>query len=48
MMCFMGGRCNCLVIVFVLALSGWFVHANRQAEKGRRVIEGSESFRYTI
>ncbi|KAI4233005.1 MAG: hypothetical protein L6R40_007211 [Gallowayella cf. fulva] len=40
--------CNFLLIVCVLGLSGYFLRANRQADKGERVIEGSESFRYTI
>lgn len=43
-----GYRCNFLLIVCVLGLSGYFLRANRQADKGERVIEGSESFRYTI
>lgn len=41
-------RCNCLVIVFVLGLSGYFWRANRLADRGKRVIEGSVAFRYTI
>ncbi|KAL8687948.1 MAG: hypothetical protein Q9224_005009 [Gallowayella concinna] len=40
--------CNCLIIVSVLGLSVKFIRANRQADKGERIIEGSESFRYTI
>lgn len=41
-------RCNCLVIIFVLGLSGYFWRANKQADEGRKIIEGSESFRYTL
>ena len=41
-------RCNCLVIIFVLGLSGSFYRANRLADKGKKIIEGSEEFRYTI
>ena len=41
-------RCNCLVILFVLGLSGYFWRMNRKADRGKIVIEGSKSFRYTI
>lgn len=41
-------RCNCLVIIFVLGLSGYYHRANRQADKGEKILEGSEEFRYTI
>ena len=41
-------RCNCLVIISVLGLSGYFYRANRLADKGKKIIEGSEEFRYTI
>ena len=41
-------RCNCLVIIFVLGLSGYYYRANRQADKGEKIIEGSKEFRYTI
>ena len=41
-------RCNCLVIVCVLGLSGYYYRANRKADKGLKILEGSESFRYTI
>ncbi|KAL8726157.1 MAG: hypothetical protein Q9166_006874 [cf. Caloplaca sp. 2 TL-2023] len=40
--------CHCLVIVVVLGLSGYYMWANRQADKGEKVLEGSEAFRYTI
>lgn len=40
--------CNCLVIIFVLILSGFFIRANKKADRGEKVIEGSENFRYTI
>ncbi|KAI4260569.1 MAG: hypothetical protein L6R35_007433 [Caloplaca aegaea] len=40
--------CNCLVIIFVLGLSGYFLRANRLADKGKKIIEGSEGFRYTL
>lgn len=41
-------RCNCLVIISVLGLSGYYHRANRQADKGEKILEGSEEFRYTI
>lgn len=34
-----GCSCNCLVIVCVLGLSGKFVRANRQADRGKRIIK---------
>ncbi|CAF9932168.1 MAG: hypothetical protein HETSPECPRED_008285 [Heterodermia speciosa] len=40
--------CNALVILSVLALSGSFWLANRKADRGEIVIEGSRTFRYTI
>ncbi|RJE21364.1 phthalate transporter [Aspergillus sclerotialis] len=40
--------CNILVILIVAALSLWFYFCNRQADRGKRVIEGSPEFRYTI
>ena len=40
--------CNCLVILCVLGLSGYFWHANRKADKGEKIIEGSKDFRYTL
>ncbi|KAL8686939.1 MAG: hypothetical protein Q9218_006756, partial [Villophora microphyllina] len=40
--------CNILIIVFVLGLSGYFARANRQAERGQRILEGSKKFRYTL
>ncbi|KAJ5819594.1 hypothetical protein N7474_005185 [Penicillium riverlandense] len=40
--------CNILIILIVLVLSVWFRHCNRQADRGKRVIEGSPDFRYTI
>ena len=40
--------CNCLVILFVLGLSGYFWRTNRKADRGEIVIEGSKAFRYTI
>lgn len=40
--------CNCMIIVVVLCLSVWFWFCNRQADKGKREIEGDASFRYTI
>lgn len=45
---FARGSCNCLVIVCVLGLSGYYMYANKQADKGKKVNEGSEAFRYTI
>lgn len=40
--------CNCLVIISVLGLSGYYYRANRQADEGKTIIEDSEEFRYTI
>ncbi|KAI4232785.1 MAG: hypothetical protein LQ349_004789 [Xanthoria aureola] len=40
--------CNCLVVVCVLGLSGYYMYANKQADRGKKVLEGSEAFRYTI
>ncbi|PLB40489.1 putative phthalate transporter [Aspergillus candidus] len=40
--------CNLLILVVVAAQSLWFRRCNRQADEGKRVIEGSEDFRYTI
>ncbi|KAJ5151705.1 hypothetical protein N7492_010000 [Penicillium capsulatum] len=40
--------CNILIIVIVLVHSIWFWFCNRQADRGKRVIEGEPSFRYTI
>ncbi|KAL2004857.1 hypothetical protein VTN00DRAFT_3130 [Thermoascus crustaceus] len=40
--------CNVLIILIVGALSLWFHHCNKQADRGERVIERSEQFRYTI
>lgn len=35
-------------MVIVGLLSVWFWFCNRQADKGKRVIEGDARFRYTI
>ncbi|KAJ5110584.1 hypothetical protein N7532_001119 [Penicillium argentinense] len=40
--------CNIMIIIVVLCLSVWFWFCNRQAERGKREIEGEPSFRYTI
>ncbi|KAJ5101396.1 hypothetical protein NUU61_003618 [Penicillium alfredii] len=40
--------CNILIILVVLALTLWFWFSNRQAEQGKRVIEGDSRFRYTL
>lgn len=40
--------CNVLIIVIVCCLSLWFRICNRQANQGKRVIEGEATFRYTI
>ncbi|KAJ5162779.1 Major facilitator superfamily domain general substrate transporter [Penicillium coprophilum] len=40
--------CNILIIVLALALSVWFRFCNKQADRGKRVIEGDAAFRYTI
>lgn len=41
-------RCNILIIILVLGLSLWFRICNKQADRGKRVIEGDVAFRYTI
>ncbi|CAI7577131.1 uncharacterized protein N7487_004020 [Penicillium crustosum] len=40
--------CNILIILLVLSLSLWFRICNKQADRGKRVIEGDATFRYTI
>ncbi|KGO76716.1 Major facilitator superfamily domain, general substrate transporter [Penicillium italicum] len=40
--------CNVLVILLVLVLSMLFRICNKQADRGKRVIEGDAAFRYTI
>ncbi|RDH27424.1 major facilitator superfamily domain-containing protein [Aspergillus welwitschiae] len=40
--------CNLITMITVAALSVWFRYANKQADRGERVIEGSADFRYTI
>ncbi|RAH64197.1 putative phthalate transporter [Aspergillus aculeatinus CBS 121060] len=40
--------CNILILVIVGALSWWFRKSNAEAERGQRVIEGAEDFRYTL
>ncbi|KAJ5961145.1 Major facilitator superfamily domain general substrate transporter [Penicillium vulpinum] len=40
--------CNILIIFIVIALSLWFRICNKQADQGKRVIEGDAEFRYTI
>ncbi|KAI2913198.1 hypothetical protein CBS147343_4417 [Aspergillus niger] len=40
--------CNLVTMITVAALSVWFRYANKQADRGERVIEGSSDFRYTI
>ncbi|KAL4965308.1 putative phthalate transporter [Aspergillus stella-maris] len=40
--------CNLLLMGIVVVQSLWFRYANRQAEEGRRIIEGAPGFRYTI
>lgn len=41
-------RFNLLILVIVPSLSVWFWYCNKQADRGKRVIEGSPEFRYTI
>jgi MFS family permease len=41
-------RCNILIVILVLTLSLWFRICNKQADRGKRVIEGDVAFRYTI
>jgi hypothetical protein len=40
--------CNLLIILIVFALSVWFWWCNKQANRGKRVMEDSTEFRYTI
>ncbi|KAF9883929.1 hypothetical protein FE257_002672 [Aspergillus nanangensis] len=40
--------CNLLILLIVGAMSAWFKHCNKLADQGRKVIEGSPDFRYTI
>ncbi|KAJ5834213.1 Major facilitator superfamily domain general substrate transporter [Penicillium robsamsonii] len=40
--------CNILIIILALVLSVWFRYCNKQADRGKRVIEGDAAFRYTI
>ncbi|GKZ21372.1 hypothetical protein AbraIFM66951_006234 [Aspergillus brasiliensis] len=40
--------CNLVTMITVAALSVWFRYANKQADRGERIIEGSSDFRYTI
>ncbi|KAL2849824.1 major facilitator superfamily domain-containing protein [Aspergillus pseudoustus] len=40
--------CNLLLMLIVVVQSVWFRHANKQADQGKRIIEGSPGFRYTI
>ncbi|EHA27615.1 hypothetical protein ASPNIDRAFT_185046 [Aspergillus niger ATCC 1015] len=40
--------CNLITMITVAALSVGFRYANKQADRGERVIEGSADFRYTI
>ncbi|KAJ5385392.1 Major facilitator superfamily domain general substrate transporter [Penicillium concentricum] len=40
--------CNILIIFLALSLSVWFRYCNKQADRGKRVIEGDAAFRYTI
>ncbi|KAJ5774691.1 hypothetical protein N7457_009587 [Penicillium paradoxum] len=40
--------CNILVIILTIIMSVWFKICNKQADQGKRVIEGDASFRYTI
>lgn len=41
-------RCNILIVIIVGCLSLWFYYCNSQADRGKRVIENSPEFRYTI
>ncbi|KAF4760140.1 hypothetical protein HAV15_006746 [Penicillium sp. str.  len=40
--------CNILILLIVGALTLWFRYSNKQADDGKRIIEGSPDFRYTI
>lgn len=37
-----------IIILIVIALTGWSVMQNKKADRGERLIEGLEGFRYTI
>lgn len=41
-------RANLLILVLTASLTFWFRHCNKQADRGKRIIEGYEAFRYTI
>ncbi|KAJ5469359.1 hypothetical protein N7539_008977 [Penicillium diatomitis] len=40
--------CNITIMLIVATLSLWFRICNRQANQGKRIIEGEATFRYTI
>ncbi|KAL4942076.1 hypothetical protein BDV06DRAFT_212119 [Aspergillus oleicola] len=40
--------CNLLLMLIVAVQSVWFRYANKQADRGQRIIEGAPGFRYTI
>ncbi|KAJ5468738.1 Major facilitator superfamily domaingeneral substrate transporter [Penicillium sp. IBT 31633x] len=40
--------CNILIVLLVIVMSIWFRYCNKQADQGKRVIEGDAAFRYTI
>ncbi|KAE8345038.1 hypothetical protein BDV24DRAFT_171001 [Aspergillus arachidicola] len=40
--------CNILILVIVACQSAWFRYANKLADQGKMIIEGSADFRYTI
>lgn len=37
-----------MILILVALLTLWFRRCNKQADRGERIIEGSEEFRYTI
>jgi len=37
-----------LIIVVVVVQSIWFRYSNRLADEGKKILEGSPDFRYTI
>lgn len=41
-------RCNIVTIIVCVLLTLLFRRRNKQADRGERIIEGIEGFRYTI
>lgn len=43
-----GDSVNILILIIVSMMTVWFKICNRQADQGKRVIEGAPDFRYTL